>query len=202
MKKKSVALVKQDGRHLDPKSRYVQRLEQEIPRETILALLEPETDPCAKRLFDLMQDPSEQDAPLNGLVYRSQLTYSRLCDILIRNGLVVAAVKTAARMPALVDDIALDAFGRTVVCPKCDGAGHRIVKKAEQRCAACHGAGVLRIIGDKDARANLLESSGMIGKHATGPIVNVNMMQQGIETPESEVARVERALTIEAVTGE
>ena len=192
-------LVKQDGRHLDPKSKLVGRLEDEIPRDTIMALLEPDDNPNAQRLLALMQDPGEQKTSLSRLVYRSQLNYSQLVAILCRNGHAIAAVKTAARLPALVDDIAVDAFGSTVVCGGCDGAGRRVVKKVERTCSACHGSGTVRIMGDKDARDQLLESSGMIGRHGPGVAVNVNMGSIGIETPEQEVASVERALTARTI---
>jgi len=133
---------------------------------------------------------------------KRNLSLARLCreegvslqdlnDMWKKYNLAVGQARQAALLPDAMEDTAIDALSTYVVCNRCDGTGliTRPVKTAdgnleqvEATCPACKGAREVRQAGDKDSRALLFESMGVI-KRGGGmtQAVQINMGDGGFE---------------------
>lgn len=94
-------------------------------------------------------------------------------------------------LPSLTKDLVDDAKSDESTCPMCDGTGQiQREGKPDKICPNCAGKGVIRTIGDKHARKQLLEMTGAIKKEA--PVqVNLNMRGVGME---AAAARLNKAV--------
>ena len=105
-----------------------------------------------------------------------------LNDMWKKYNLAVGQARQAAILPDAMEDTAIDALSTYVVCNRCDGTGlvtrpvkgtddkgAETVEQVEVVCPGCKGAREVRQPGDKDARAQLFESMGVIKRG--GPLV-------------------------------
>lgn len=94
-------------------------------------------------------------------------------------------------MPRIMHNMTIDANPRMKPCRKCVGRG---AAEDGKICHYCNGTGQIEKQADNKAREMILESAGMIGKSAQGPLVNVNM--NSIPMPAMEQAVIEAAKVI------
>lgn len=96
--------------------------------------------------------------------------------------------KAIDALPAITTDLIDDAKSDESTCPMCDGTGQiEREGKPSKICPNCMGKGIVRTVGNKDARKQLLEMTGMI-KQPT-PVVNVDLRGQGMNAAAAKLQK-------------
>lgn len=104
--------------------------------------------------------------------------------------------KAIDALPAITTDLIEDAKSDESTCPMCDGTGQiEREGKPPKICPNCMGKGIVRTIGNKDARKQLLEMTGMIKQPA--PVVNVDLRGQGMN---AAAAKLQKAVPFDLDT--
>ena len=96
--------------------------------------------------------------------------------------------KAIDALPAITTDLIDDAKSDESTCPMCDGTG-QIEREGKplKICPNCMGKGIVRTVGNKDARKQLLEMTGMIKQPA--PVVNVDLRGQGMNAAAAKLQK-------------
>jgi hypothetical protein len=155
-----------------------------ISTDTMTSILFHSTDDRAERLLLMLLDPDKAGQSFAKLCHHAGLKLGEVLSM-IREfklaGIMIAAVNEA---PQIVRDAAYDAQAQQELCTRCDGLGVVVTQTmtdsgpefGERVCPKCDGALTIRIPGDKEARAKVLEVAGVASKKG-GPAV---LIQQRI----------------------
>ena len=97
--------------------------------------------------------------------------------------------KAIDALPGLTIDLIEDSKSEEYTCPMCDGTGEITREgKPTKICPNCNGKGVVRVTGNKDARKQLLEMTGVIKQPA--PVqVNLDMRGQGMNAAAAKLQK-------------
>ncbi len=181
---------------LNPRTaKYMRQFEKEFGRDNIINTLSVSQDQDfrLKHLLQMMLDPKEAKCGFATLCVKANITLMEFLEFAKKGNHAVAIASASRHAPAVLNDIALDAMNRIRKCPKCHGSGQ--VENAE--CIECDGSGTIRISGDKDARDQFLEATGIItrkGQSIAFNLQNVNANMPGMNPFESTVARAQKVL--------
>lgn len=97
--------------------------------------------------------------------------------------------KAIDALPGLTTDLIEDAKSDESTCPMCDGTGQiEREGKPTKICPNCMGKGIVRTTGNKDARKQLLEMTGMI-KQQSPVQVNLDMRGQGMNAAAAKLQK-------------
>ena len=103
-------------------------------------------------------------------------------------------------IPDVMEDVAIDSKSKVVVCNVCQGDGKlhdkEVNRKRNPICPECHGDGVIRLLGDKDARLLAFETVGLKKGMGITNIVNVDN-RHGTPSMEDQIADVEKVFDAE-----
>jgi len=103
-------------------------------------------------------------------------------------------VRMSEHLPQVLEDVAVDAKSKYVMCETCGGEGEISDKKGknERVCPTCKGKGEVRKVGDSDSRKLVFESIGLTGKR--GPMVAIQQNFEGLQPLEDVTVAVNKAL--------
>jgi len=158
-------------------------------------------DPKFLMLYQAISTPSLHKCSFAELCRRCGLGIRDISDIYRDHQKHRGLMRAFAHIPKVLEDTAIDAQTRVVVCSECNGRGKVGADKSKNRqklgvCPVCHGDGKRRLIGDKDSRQLIFETAGL-KKGGSVQAVQVNV---GGEVPHMEdvIAEVEDAIDIKA----
>jgi hypothetical protein len=190
MKEVSEAVIKQHPqRELaeSPRHRHLARqIYQEMtPEDAIMAFVEHE-DPRFRELARSLQDKNLKKRTLQYLYQRVGLTMVDMVDAFQKFHLHRAMIAMAKGMPVVAKGVVEDASPRKEFCPRCDGLGwvpeiSKSDEEIQRVCPQCKGDKEIRVMGDKDSKKLLFESTGLI-KQAPGVAIQQNFNVAPMET--------------------
>jgi len=154
------------------------------PQVVLEALSDSEFDSKWHRALISLQDPTQANKSLARIVREHGITLKQLMDKYRSAAVARAHFKAQERLPQVMEGIVDDALPSEDVCPMCEGQKKvpdpqgRTTQRGNirtVRCMKCLGKGRVRVPGQTDARKMVLQSQGMIDKHAPGAAVQVNV---------------------------
>lgn len=176
-------------------------LEHVLPRDELLIILRKQSDERFQRLCDLiLSHGSTREKALVTLVLEAGLTYAELATAIIETQRIESVMMASRHTPAIIEDMAIDARSRNDMCTQCGGTG--IDKETTGACAKCSGRGTIRVVGDAQSRAKLLDVTGLTSRDR-GTVVNVSTpVNVGVPNMAALMGRAERALKPASVDAE
>ena len=207
-------------RHSPPRKDVVfRRLEASVPREQMATILETSGDTRAAELCRLLlsPEPLNRRCSLPELARRAGMSYADVLRAVTVYRVDEGLLRMSAHVPEVLEDVAVDAKSKLVVCPECKGDGFRakeVIPAPDHSedgdgedgaqdslhdsvvavpCFVCDGTGKLRKAGDTDARKLMFETLGLTNK-SRGSFVNVNVGAAAIPSVEDEMTRATKIL--------
>lgn len=172
-------LKRYDGRAVN-NARFDKQLRsfyEEIDLPEFKSALELADDPRMKMFFYALSSPKMHEHTFAELCKRCKLTLKEISELWRNHQLHRGMIRMMNQMPKVMEDAAIEAQSRTILCVSCDGTGKTVDEGVNRQkssvCPECHGDGKIRIPGDKDARSLVFESVGL----RKGAGQNVNLVQ-------------------------
>jgi hypothetical protein len=168
----------------DVKARVMRRL----GRDRLLECLRYCDDKRLLRFAHAIADPANSDRELDVIYRECGLSVLDLLSAFRRFQLDLAMLDLFESLPAVSRDAARVALSRRGNCRRCDGL-KRVQDEKEgafRMCPECRGRGYIRVPGDPQARAVVMEAAGITGKRAVVQVTH----KFGDEAFESDISRV------------
>lgn len=145
--------------------------------------------PQFRKVVEMLDTPAYRDKQLTlgkliKLLFESGATWTELCMCYRNFKHTQADIIRSHRMPAIMNELTLDAMAKEEDCPACMGTGK--MDDGKTACRKCLGKGKIMVAADKQARELVLKSSGMMGEK--GPLVNLDQRTINLPSPESALA--------------
>ena len=151
----------------------LQRIDKLVPRSELASALSSQSDQRFILLVQRLLDPDYSKHKLSTLCRSLDLNIRDMVEGFRDAKILEGWLRASLHLPDVMEDVAIDAKSRQVVCARCEGSGKIFRGKgddAEQvNCPECSGDGQVRKSGDKDARNLMFESIGLTGKR--GPLI-------------------------------
>jgi len=168
----------------DVKVRVMRRL----GRDRLLECLRYCDDRRLLKFAHALADPQNNERDLDQIYRECGLSVVDLLGAFRRFQLDLAMIDLFEMLPAVSRDAARVALSRRGNCRRCDG-----LKKVQDEkdgpyrmCPECRGDGWIRVPGDSQARAAVLDAAGLTGKKA---VIKVPLFP-GDEAFETDISRV------------
>ena len=192
----------------------MRRLDAIVGRPELVGLLDTSDDSRYQKLAALLCDPAHRGKTLATIARKVDISYPDLLRFITSARLGEGVLKMSAHVPQVLEDVAIDAKSRMVVCPQCKGTKQIPVERdpsADEdtpvdgptvvQCHVCEGKGKLRRSGDADARSLVFETFGLTGKGKGGVVVNVNAASSGVPSVEDEMDRAAKIIDAPQLSG-
>lgn len=169
-----------------------------ISTDSMTSILFHSEDSKAELLLMLMLDPDNKGMPFSKLCHHAGMKLGEVLSMIREFKLAGVMISALNESPKIVKDAAFDAQAHQELCPRCDGFGHVYYQimtdegpeTKERVCPKCQGATEVRVPGDKEARAKVLEVAGVASKKG-GPSV---LIQQKIGSDRGDA--LEQLITV------
>ena len=177
---------------------YFRRLEDSIPRDEMLEVLDASADERAHHLMLRMLDPVIGKRSLPQLAKEVGLSYAQVLQLITRHNVEQGVLRMAKHAPQVLEDVAIDSQSKEVKCGQCKGTGEIVENDSKgsdthETCFVCDGTGTLRKVGDEASRKLMFETLKLTGR-GTGPQVQVNVSNSA--TMEDTIASVRDVLDV------
>lgn len=160
------------------KEETLNRVYSRIPKDDLAQVLYHSADPKAIQLLEMLYDPGNSRLSFATLCAKVGLSLTEVLSLFRQFKIDEAMFRMLYHVPAVIEDVSVDAKSTQEVCPRCDGFKRLQVATeddegnvtvSERDCPKCKGLGEIRKPGDKDARALVFETAGLTGKR--GPLI-------------------------------
>lgn len=172
----------------------------EVELPELKQALELSNDPKYQLLLAALNDPRFSNCSFSTLCRKCRMSLQDVVEIWRSHLQVKGIVKMMVHMPSVMEDVAIDSKSKMVTCNVCQGVGKLRGKEVNMKhdpiCPECHGDGVVRLLGDKDARLLAFETVGLKKGAGITNIVNVDN-RQGAPSMEDQIADVDKIFDVE-----
>lgn len=159
-----------------------------IPREQLMDALGTATDQRFTLMLSCMMDPAYKQNSLVNLAKKFNISMTDFLKHIRDYQQGEGLGRMMLHFPDVMEDAAIDAKAKLVLCKRCEGEG----SKDGKECGACDGSGRVRRPGDKEARRFVGEATGITGRK--GPLVAQQFNIGGGDSLEDTVAITEKLL--------
>lgn len=174
---------------------------QEVQLPDLKQALEISNDPRYNMLLAALNNPRFASTSFAELCRKCKMSLQDVVEVWRNHIKTRGIVKMMSHMPDIMEDVAIDSKSRVVKCDMCQGKGRiadRVVNKMKNAtCPECHGDGVVRINGDKDARNLAFETVGLRKAGGVSQQVNVQVNSGGVPSLEDQMASADKIFDIE-----
>lgn len=190
-------------------------IESVVPAEELEAIFDQRavTDDRYRVAIELFMTPPGAGMPVMRLrtaLKKAGLSPIEAMEAITQHRLALGLLKMSEHMPAIMEDVAIDARSADETCLTCSGEGQldHATGKGDQAtvtrivCRDCRGHGTIRIKGDTENRKLAMEITGMSRKGA-GVVINqsIGTPAMGTESFESLIGRAGKVIeTVAAPT--
>jgi len=193
---------KYDGRHYSKNAvvarqasrEALENFYKEVKMPELKQALEVSNDPRYNMLLAAINNPRFNNCSFAELCRKCRMSIQDVVDLWRNHLKTKGIVRMMGHLPDIMEDVAVDSKSRMVTCDKCQGEGklygQTINRVEDPICPDCHGDGVIRVQGDKDARLLTFETVGL-RKGSVGQ-VNVLNVNKGIPSMEDQIASLDK----------
>lgn len=137
------------------------RLQTAVRQEDLIKALDQAKNQKAFAVFQMLCDPAYRNHSLARLCEKAGLSFLELVDLFRVFRLDEALLVMLTHVPQVMEDTAISALNKTVVCEACAGSG----QTDGHACTKCVGQGQIMIPGDPQAQRLVFEAVGLTGKN-------------------------------------
>jgi|SRR5579863_3825856 len=153
----------------------------EIPRDQLAMSWLSSSDKRFSALGTAVLDPRHRSTSVVSLCKKYKIDLLELIEQWRQFNHSRGILKLSGHLPAIYEDVAIDAQSRSITCRQCQGLGTLFDRTSPDRvaikCLECEGTGLVRVMGDKDARKLVFEVMGDVNKPSTTE-VNIHSKNQ------------------------
>lgn len=150
-----------------PNDLAMKRFIENVPDDEFTKALEAAEDPKIALVLKMHADPAYWNESFASLCRRANVSLRDVDDLWRNHQLHRGMVRMMTHVPEILEDVAVDAKSREVVCHRCCGETKITDDDGKQRpCPVCNETGRVRQVGDKNARDLVFESLSLTGKRA------------------------------------
>lgn len=174
----------------------------EVKMPDIKQALEVSNDPRYNMLLAAINNPRFVNCSFAELCRKCRMSIQDVVEIWRNHLKTQGIVRMMGHMPDIMEDVAVDGKSRTVTCYMCQGIGklegQEVNKVKNPICPECHGDGIVRLKGDKDARMLAFETVGL--RKSGTAINNVNMLNfnKGLPSMEDQISDIDHVFDVQA----
>lgn len=182
----------------------IQKLFDRIQPDELTAALESSDAPNAQRLLEVMSDPVYAKQAMAMQLRAAGMSVNETLKAITSMYHSDAALRVARRIPAIMEQMAVECEPHEVVCPKCLG-----LPDDDTVCPKCGGRQVVIVAADNDVRKMILENQDLLGTKA--PLIDArqvhvygapDMTDWSRQSDDSMERRVARRQIVESTEGD